>query len=196
MRGRKLYVAMAVCLVGYLVFHEGEITHGPGIMAPEPPLQEKVSDRQDFTHDDFTITSLALFQATARVLSKENYRFGTAAELSPVDLALGWGRMSDERVLEKLSISQSNRWYRWRTKEPPIPQREIEVSSANMHLIPSTQEIRNTLKKVKKGDIVEFKGSLVKVVGDENWEWGSSLTRTDTGSRSCELVWVEEFTIQ
>lgn len=196
MSRRTLFAAMAVCVLGYLVFHEGEITHGPGVMAPEPPLQEKVSENHDFTHNEFTIRSLARFQAKARVLSKENYRFGTEAELSPVDLALGWGPMSDESVLEKLSISQSNRWYRWRAKELPIPQREIEINSANMHFIPSTREIRNTLKDVRKGDIVEFKGSLVKVMAEDNWQWASSLTRTDTGNHSCELVWVEQFTIQ
>ena len=64
--------------------------------------------------------------------------FGREADLSPVDVAFGWGRMSDPAVIERLTISQSNRWYHWRYEgEPSIPAPEIAVSSANMQLIPA-----------------------------------------------------------
>ncbi|MCW9000949.1 MAG: hypothetical protein OQK04_19715, partial [Kangiellaceae bacterium] len=118
------------------------------------------------------------------------------ADLSPVDLALGWRNMSDESVLEKIDISQSGRFYRWYVDSFPIPRREIEVHSANMHLIPSNELVADTISKVRKGDIVEISGSLVSVVSNKDgWRWKSSLTRNDTGSGACELIWVEDIYI-
>jgi hypothetical protein len=44
--------------------------------------------------------------------------------------------MSDESVLKKIKISQSNRWDRWQVREFPITQQEIQTHSTNMHIIP------------------------------------------------------------
>ncbi|MFH1761429.1 MAG: hypothetical protein ABIA63_10060 [bacterium] len=46
-----------------------------------------------------------------------------------------------------------------------------------------------------EGDIVDFKGSLVKVDGPNAWNWSSSLTRDDVGNHACEVVWVTSFNI-
>ncbi|TVQ68348.1 MAG: hypothetical protein EA363_11415, partial [Balneolaceae bacterium] len=77
----------------------------------------------------------------------------------------------------------------------PIPRREIEVSSANMHMIPATREIERALKRVRKGDLVRFNGKLVNVEGPGGFRWRTSTTRTDTGNGACELVFVESFEI-
>ena len=175
---------------------QDEVTHGPGITAKEAPIQENIRNASGFTYKDYMIYPMAEFQVKARVLSKEDYRTGEESKLSPTDLALGWGYMSDERVLDKIHISQGGRWYRWRTRDyPPIPQAEIIRSSANMHIIPASDEINERLKLVKKGHIVRFRGKLVRVQSDDNWFWSSSMTREDSGGHACELVWVEEFTI-
>lgn len=121
---------------------------------------------------------------------------GRESDLSPVDLALGWGKMSDERVLDSIDISQSGRWYRWRTDKLPIPMREIETHSANMHLIPANKSIKSTINRTRIGDIVEFSGNLIRVDAKDGWRWLSSLSRTDNGGHSCELIWVEKFEIQ
>jgi hypothetical protein len=71
--------------------------------------------------------------------------------------------MSDESVLDFINISQSGRWYRWSTKNFPIPRREIETHSANMHMIPENKLVESMLGRVRIGDIVELSGSLVRV---------------------------------
>jgi hypothetical protein len=121
---------------------------------------------------------------------------GREAELAPVDIAFGWGRMSDSAVLDKISITQGNRWYHWHTDETPIPLREIELSSANMHLIPSDNAVKRAIKSVRQGQMVSLSGKLVRVDATDGWHWQSSLTREDTGGGACELIYVESFYAQ
>lgn len=172
-----------------------KIVHGPGVTAPQEPIQHKSGETQQFEVNGYRIQPLESFNIMARVLSTEHYRFDRGAEISPIDLALGWGPMSDESVLSNIRIKQSNRWYRWQTDDFPIPRREIETNSANMHMIPANEEIEEKLKAIEEGQIVRINGYLVNVEAEDGWRWRSSLTREDTGAGACELVWVESIAI-
>ena len=116
------------------------------------------------------------------------------SELSPIDLAVGWGPMSREKVLERINISQRERWYFWQTDNFPIPSKEIEQYSANIHMIPASPTVEEALMKVQKGSIVQFEGKLVEC-SQSNWKWRSSLTRSDTGDGACEVIYVTSFAI-
>lgn len=168
----------------------------PGAIAPRDPVQVAVADGTPFEHKGFRIVPLARFEVEARVLGAERYWLWREALLSPVDVALGWGPMSDQRVLDRLEISQGNRYYhfRWRGG-PPIPAPSIVEHSANMHLIPSSPDVWRRLRAVRAGQVVRFAGYLVSARMPDGWRWNSSLTRTDTGPGSCELVWVEEIAV-
>lgn len=98
---------------------------------------------------------------------------------------------SDIEVINEINISQSGRWYRWQTASAPIPLREIERSSANMHMIAANDVVADTLKELNEYDVVTIKGYLVNVLATDGWRWQSSLTRDDTGAGACELIWVE-----
>lgn len=150
---------------------------------------QKETEQKPFTFKGYQITPLADFNLKGRILSYKNYSSDKEAELSPIDLALGWGPMSKNEVLSKINISQRNRWYYWRTDNFPIPRREIETNSANMHIIPADKSIAGKLKDVKRGQIVHIKGHLVEC--DQNgWKWKSSLSREDTGGGACEVIYV------
>ncbi|MFC1952149.1 hypothetical protein ACFLV8_00740 [Chloroflexota bacterium] len=181
-----LFVTICGCSFGCQ-----EVSYGPGVLAPNPPVQNNIKNAEQIVYEEYLIKPLAEFSIKAKVLSVKRY----SSDLSPVDLALGWGHMSDETVIDKISISQSNRWYYWRVTEYPIPRRDIEINSANMHMIPASPEVAKQIGQVKKGDMVEFYGYLVEVKRADGWYWKSSLTREDTGNHSCELVWVEYFKI-
>jgi len=171
-------------------------TYAPGIQAKEVPHQENLDSSVIHTLDDYTVTGLAKFHIKAKVLSKENYYFDRESDISPTDLALGWGKMSDDIILDKIDISQSGRFYRWHVNSFPIPRREIETHSANMHLIPANDSIKSDIDEVRKGDVIEISGSLVEVKSNTNgWRWKSSLTRNDTGKGACELILVESISI-
>ena len=158
----------------------------------ESPIQRNVSPPAAFEVDGYEVRTLQAFAIKARVLSVEHYRTGREADLSPTDIAFGWGRMADPAIGNQLSISQGGRWYHWRySGKPPLPAREIETSSANMHLIPADREVARTLSSVDKGRIVSLRGYLVEARGRDGWMWRSSLTREDTGNGSCELIFVQ-----
>jgi hypothetical protein len=144
----------------------------------------------------YHIRPLEPFDMHARVLSSKQYSSDKEADLVPVDLALGWGPMANLSISNQVKVTQSNRWYHWRVDTFPIPRREIETNSANMHLIPASPAVAEAIQSVKVGQMVRFSGDLVEVVDPaKGWRWKSSLTRNDTGAGACELVLVKSFTV-
>jgi len=178
-------------LLGVYFWSGREITRPAGVLVPEPPVQRQVSSSSFREKNGYRITLLASFDIRGRVIGAERYRFDRGAALSPVDLALGWGPMSDSHVLQQLSISQGGRFYSWWAQSFPVPREIIETHSANMHMIPATDDLERRLKSIRAGNVVRIKGFLVEVTGKDGFRWKSSLTRTDTGAGACELIWVE-----
>jgi hypothetical protein len=169
----------------------------PGIVAPDPPTQVMLAPGEvaPWPDGDFKVTPLARYTIKARVLHREPYWFDYCANLSPLDLALGWQRMSDPAVYDKLNISQGSRWYEWHWwGSPPIPEDEIISESANTHLIPADKTVCDRVEGFNAGDIVQLSGFLVHIDGPKGWHWQSSLSRTDTGDGSCEVMWVKDAT--
>jgi hypothetical protein len=183
-----------IALIGYGAYqhyHTRPVVYGDGVTASQPPAQTNTNG-DPFKLNGYTITPLESFEIEARVLSTKHYTFDKEADLSPVDLALGWGRMSDESVLKEINITQSRRFYHWRVTDFPIPRKEIETHSANMHMVPSNPHIEKTLKSIRPGQVVNLKGYLIQANADDGWHWKSSLTRNDTGAGACEIVYVKQ----
>jgi hypothetical protein len=190
-------VIVFIGLLGYGAihhYHNRPVVHGAGEIAPNEPVQTNAHTAH-FRLNDFTLTSLANYEIEARVLSKEDYSIGIEAELAPTDLAVGWGVMSDEAVLNKIDISQGNRFFFWHVDQFPIPQHEIEIHAANMHIIPANDTVKRQLSKVRAGQVVRIKGQLIEAKRSDGWHWRSSLTRDDTGSGACELMYATELTV-
>lgn len=164
----------------------------PQVHAGASPLQSPVPDSMaPFPLQVAQLIPLAGFSVEARVLSRRDYRSGREAELSPTDLALGWGRMRDDAVLARLDISQAARFYSYRWQgEPPLPHAELVRSSANMHLIPANAAVAERLRDVRANQQVRIDGWLVAAETDDGWAWRSSTTREDSGAGACELVYV------
>ena len=172
------------------------VVHPPGILVAEAPKQLNLQP-SGFMLDEYQLTRRAQFQIRARVLSTEPYYLNRTGDVSPIDLALGWGVMSDQAVLDQLEISQSARWYRWRYESsPPVSEQQIIYSSSNMHMIPARKAIGRSLKKLRKGDIITLSGYLVDVDHDSGWQWRTSMKRTDTGDGACEIVYIESLSVE
>jgi hypothetical protein len=189
-------LALALFGFGYWYLHR-PINYPPGVLIADEPSQIMLpKDMPPFSVAGFKLKPLAIFSIDARVLHRKNYRYDKQAALVPIDLALGWGAMSDQRVLNQLSITQSMRfyWYEWQ-KQPPIPKDEIISHSTNVHIIPSTAAIAAKCKSLQAGALVHLRGDLVQASGPGLELWTSSLSRTDTGNGACELMWVKEMSI-
>jgi hypothetical protein len=63
--------------------------------------------------------------------------------------------------------------------------------SANMHLIPATSTVRDTLLSTRPGNVVTLSGYLVGASRSDGFTWNSSLTRDDSGKGACELMYVQ-----
>ena len=182
---RLIYLVACLCLAWL----------GWAMLVPEQRLATvQVAADGSRQRDGYRITALEPFTLTARVLGREDYRFDAGSGLSPTDLALGWGPMADPGVLAGIRISQGNRWYHWQVDAFPIPRREIETHSANMHMIPANAAVAATLADIREGEQITLVGQLVEVERDDGFRWISSLSREDTGAGACELVWVEQLT--
>ena len=194
---RKLLLLAILAWLAWSSWSERPIHHEAGVLAAASPQQMNLSRIEQFQHEDFLISRKARFDIRARVLSKERYRFGTEAQLSPVDLALGWGPMSNEQVVGQLDISQGNRWYYFRYENtPPIPHPDILRHSSNMHMIPADRYTAKQLTSLRPGAIVSIQGYLVDVDRADGWQWRTSMSRDDTGAGACEIVWVEQIFIE
>lgn len=197
MKGLLFIICAAILAYGYIDHRRDRpIAHPPGVLVSERPLQQEVSPVQ-FNVDDYFLTRRARFEIRARVLSREPYYLRRESDLSPLDLALGWGVMSDQALLDRIDIKQSGRWYFTRYEYPaPLSNEQITANSSNMHMIPARKSIERRLKKLRPGSIVTLKGYLVDVDHASGWRWRTSMSRTDTGNGACEIVYVESLTVE
>ncbi len=173
------------------------VNPGPGIHAPDLPIQRTLrGSAAPIRHGSFTLHPQAEFDIIARLLSSQRYYTDGGAALSPIDWALGWGRMSDDAVLDQLRIAQGGRFftYRW-SQSPPIPPSAIIRSATNTHLIPANDVILRQLQRTAPGRVVRIEGLLVNAIGDDGYRWNSSLSREDTGAGACELIYVHSVTV-
>lgn len=170
--------------------------HQPGVLTPDEPLQQSAQGKKPWKKNGYLIRPLASFSIRARVLLTDHYSWDRESELSPVDLTLGWGPLSDSKILSTLKLSHGIRHYRWSSQNLVLPYEEINAHMANMHIIPSDQYTENRLKKVIPGDIVSIEGYLIEAATPDGWSWKSSLTRTDAGQGACEVIWADKLTIE
>jgi len=189
-----------IVFVGLVAFGAYQHFHVKSVHDNKPTAQTQQEKQASTVNNTFqlngyTLSPIAPFAIEARVLSSKHYSSDREADISPVDLALGWGRMADENIIKDVSIVQKGRFYFWRVLQFPIPRREIETSSANMHMVPANADIEAALKAVETGQTVSIKGSLINVKADDGWQWKSSTTRNDTGKGACELVYVEQLLV-
>jgi hypothetical protein len=190
--GRTLALVFVLATVWWLVRPSGDSPDPvPGVRILFDPLQEE-TDEPAWKHKGVLIQPLARYLIRARVLSTKRYRFDATADVSPVDLALGWGLMSDTAVLRHVKVSQSGRWYQFYAEaDAPASIRHISLHSANVHCLPADDGVLRDLLRLRVNDFVELDGFLVEVLQKGRSPWRSSLTRTDTGNGSCEIFWVE-----
>ncbi|MGB8169559.1 MAG: hypothetical protein WCF18_18810 [Chthoniobacteraceae bacterium] len=195
---RLLNTASAFGILGLLVWWicpPGELRHPPGVRIDIEPVQGELPPRPLGKVHGYDLTAVTTYEVNARVLHTKHY-WADGNDLVPYDVALGWGPMSDQRVLDQLEISQGNRFffYQWRD-QPPLPLPEIICHAANNHVIAANAEVAAAVRHLRRGQFVQMRGYLVNVTRPDGFHWNTSLTRVDNGNGACEVFYVEAITV-
>lgn len=168
------------------------VRHAPGVLVADAPVQENEPPRLLGEVGEFRLTAFARYTLRGRVLGRKRYHGGIQSRLVPVDIATGWGRMSDQAVLDQFELTMGNRFffYEWQ-RQPPLAKDEIMRSAANNHIVAASDAVAKAVSRLRVGELVEMRGSLVDADGPDGFRWRSSRRRDDTGNGACELFWVE-----
>jgi hypothetical protein len=168
----------------------------PGILIPSSPQMARIDTTQSWSYTSkekvYNITPRAKYALQARVLSINKEYDDT--RIGPVDIVVGWGAMSDQKVIDGMKIWQDNtrHWYcspgsnGW-----PIELDEIALHAVNTHIIPANMDIEKKVKSIRRGDLIDIKGFLVDVSSDLGFNWRTSVDPSGFGEHSCKIIWVE-----
>jgi hypothetical protein len=193
----KPFAALAVVIFALSrLLSGGPIKRPPGELAPEAPVQVLLDHPAPITDGDFMLQPRARYDIEARVLSVERYRTDGGSSLSPIDFAVGWGPMSDTATLEHFRVTQGARFYTIYPDDEALDIPTALRSSANMHLIPASGGVRDTLLATRPGNVVTLSGYLVSASRSDGYTWNSSLTRDDSGNGACELMYVQSVQVR
>jgi hypothetical protein len=144
----------------------------PGVLAPEMPKIEPVSGKpQVFERNGNVLTALARFEAHARVLSLDRYGSDRAAKVAPLDIALGWGPLSDSAVLKVVDVAQTERSVLFKSYDPKLPDEQAGGFLLNVHVIAADAELTKRLGELRNGNVVRLEGWLVEAVAGDGWRW-------------------------
>lgn len=179
----------------YYYWENRSVTHGPGMVAPDPPVQEEVSDKSEIRFKNFTLLPQAKIRFEGRILAIKTYYFDTFSNLTATDVVFSWEAMSDERNLNTLMVRQEDRSFYWEMTKPPISKPQMWEQAANMHLIGPTEEMRDKINSLRKGHVVQVEGLLVNAESSKGWSLKTSLSRDDIGDGSSELLWIQKLNI-
>ena len=168
------------------------------------PLQISVPSHEPIMVEEkkaeLKITPVAVYKIAALVVGIESYSYGWNAKISPVDLALAWGKLADPEFRKYVSYSLSNRWVSFKMKEgSPFDVAYVISHASNHHIIPANRNIWYAVKTIKEKKKVVLEGFLVSVSGTYEGKtvwWNTSLSRIDSGNGSCEILYVMKARIE
>ncbi len=179
-------------------FNHCPVTPTPGQTAPNDPIQTEVHDIKPWAHKGFTITPLMRYEITARILHRQEYHFDEVSNIAPLDLALGWGPLSDPQNYRQIHFSQEGRWYEY-SYDGSVPgtiTSRLVHCTKNHHLIPADDDVKKELLALRENQTVRLKGYLIEATNAKGYDWRSSLLTDDTGGGSCKVVWVDEVEVR
>ena len=144
--------------------------------------------------EDYTLDGIILDIKTYDI---DDYEKDKTYIISPVDLFIGVEDVKDNpenypfttssftnrEIIIQYSIQNTNKDY-------------FDTHVGNNHIIPHNQQVFNKLKNLKTFDKIIIKGDLVNIYGKfsrSNVDW---LTDTKIGNSNCEIILINQITVQ
>jgi len=145
---------------------------------------------------EFTIVPVAVYRASVRVICKKHYSSNEIDVLAPFDLCIVWGELAERSNLQYYACSQSDRGCFLRSLGvSPLDDSYVGSHLANIHIIPANETISRAIDAIRTYQKVTIEGFLVNVYSDGRWIWKTSVTWTDTGEGSCEVLYITKVEI-
>jgi hypothetical protein len=109
---------------------------------------------------------------TARVLARKTYPPEGFGDQLPLDLVLGWGPMSDNRVLDQVSIRQDKR----SMQIDPGPGFTLKLDDAyasaiNLSAYSDDFQFRSALESIRVGDVIRIVGWTLRLRNPQGEIW-------------------------
>jgi len=112
------------------------------------------------------------------------------------DLCVIWGDNVASGVYQELAFKNSTWtcWVSWSDRETG---RRFQMAKlSNNHLLVHDADITQALREVEVGDQISLSGVLASYSHSNNqFQRGTSTTRTDTGNGACETIYIDNFSI-
>jgi hypothetical protein len=152
----------------------------------------------------FVLTPVERYEISGKVVGTKSYPRGDPGHLvSPMDVALAWGELISPEYEEDIKYAMGERQYFFtyypREGSNKLTASYISTHSSDNHLIPANDEIRKAVSRLKAGDIVTLSGWLVNIKGrnqeGETFNVKTSRSRSDSGPGSCEIIFIEDISV-
>ena len=187
--------------------YDRTVSHAAGALAPVEPTLSVGSSAPAWTDaQGFRYRPLGRFAGRVVVVARKNYSMGDFAHLSPTDLAIVWGPLSDPAEYSQLTFEQFWAPFGARFVAPEIrhgsrlasrPFAEVRDylldNLTHLHTIPANRGIASHLAGIRPGQVIRFAGTLVDVTSPGGLHYTSSLALHDL---NCEIAWIEELALE
>lgn len=122
------------------------------------PKVKTLSSAKKMKFKGCELTAKKAYSLEAMYLTKLN-RSGAIAEVSPMDLTLGWKTMSNPQRLENLDFRDGTFYY----CDQLVKKWDFEKDYDSLAIIPKNEKILKSLNSLKKRALIKVKGYLVNV---------------------------------
>lgn len=182
-----LFALFLIIFISSVIYYALNVKYMNLVYMPESPIVVDVSGITK-SEDGCEIEMIKDIKFKARVLSKVSYRGSKYSDSDhvPYDIVFGWGNLTDKKYLEKISITQNNRYFFY-NYDKSIDHSEIIEDFDNFHII-NNFEIKN-IEKISKHDNVYVEGYLANMKC-KNFSRKSSTSFSDRSSSSCEQIYI------
>jgi len=178
-RSRFALLIFAVVLIALWYRHGRQATQAPrpadGVLVGAAPRwgAASIGNRASYMplgHNEALPTGA--IDITGRVLARKIYPSEGFGDQLTLDLVLGWGPMSDNRVLDQLSIRQEGRSMQIDPRPGFAPKLDEAYASAlNLSVYSDYYENRPILEAIRVGDVIRMVGWTLRLRNPQGRTW-------------------------
>ena len=177
-----LWILFAAAIYGAIQWqlHDRPIPHAThGMLAENIPEIALGTSRPPWKDaNGFGYRALADFQFTAVILSRKNYGMGDFAGLSPTDLAIGWGPLSDPVIYSQFKFDQRGSPLAGRFVFPEVVPGTKMATAFDRAKLPRSRASWSKRPRLPEGSIAarsSFSTTNAKSCGSTSSRWSEAI---------------------